>query len=64
MLSQGIVGYLTQQNHTGKGESRSDTPIKQQQQWWTTIETHGTPSCQCSHLDKLQSDDDWGILPP
>lgn len=38
MLSQGIVGYLTQQNPTGKGESRSDTPIKQQQQWWTTNE--------------------------
>jgi len=38
MLSQGIVGYLTQQNTAEKGESRSDTPIKQRQQWWTTNE--------------------------
>ena len=38
MPSQGIVGYLTQQNPTEEGESRSDTPIKQQQQWWTTNE--------------------------
>ena len=40
MLSQEIVGYLTQQNPIEEGESRSDTPIKQQQQWWTTNEKY------------------------